>query len=143
MNLQKMTDSKIKHLQIIQDVITRMNRNSFQIKGVAIAVLAGVFTVYSKIPNNWFLAAALIPTIFFWILDSYYLHQERKYIGLYNDLINDEKSKDIKAFTMDVSGYTWGRYMVIRAMFVSVNSFAYLTVIALLSVLIIVSPVSN
>ncbi len=42
-----MTEEQIKHLEFIQDVITRMNSNSFQIKGWCITILSALCAIYA------------------------------------------------------------------------------------------------
>ena len=82
-----MKDSKLKHIDIVQSTISRMAQNSFAIKGWTITVLVGLFVFLQKdnFRNNMIIY--LIPIIFFWVLDSYYLWQERLFRKLYNDII--------------------------------------------------------
>lgn len=72
-----MKESKLKHIDIVQSTISRMAQNSFAIKGWTITVLVGLFVFLQKdnFRNNMIIY--LIPIIFFWVLDSYYLWQER------------------------------------------------------------------
>ena len=82
-----MKKSKSKHIDIVQSTISRMAQNSFAIKGWTITILVGLFVFLQndKFRNNIFIY--LIPIIFFWLLDSYYLWQERLFRKLYNDII--------------------------------------------------------
>ena len=82
-----MKESKLKHIDIVQSTISRMAQNSFAIKGWTITVLVGLFVFLQKdnFRNNMIIY--LIPIIFFWLLDSYYLWQERLFRKLYNDII--------------------------------------------------------
>lgn len=41
-----MTAERLKFLEFIQNIITRMNANSFQIKAMCIAVISALFAVY-------------------------------------------------------------------------------------------------
>jgi len=41
------TEHQIKHLQLIQDVITRMNSNSFQMKGWMAAIMSAILALYA------------------------------------------------------------------------------------------------
>ena len=41
-------EKKMQHLQMIQDVITRMANNSFMLKGWAVTLIAGIFALASK-----------------------------------------------------------------------------------------------
>lgn len=82
-----MKESKLKHIDIVQSTISRMAQNSFTIKGWTITILVGLFVFLQKdnFRNNMIIY--LVPIIFFWILDSYYLWQERLFRKLYNDVI--------------------------------------------------------
>ena len=80
------TEDKMKHLEFIQNIITRMNTNSFQIKGWTVTIVSAILAIYASTKNYYFVISAIFPTIIFWFLDSYYLMQERKFRGLYNDV---------------------------------------------------------
>lgn len=84
-----MKETKSKHIDIIQSTISRMAQNSFMIKGWTITILVGLFVFLqnNKFKNDIFIY--LIPIIFFWLLDSYYLWQERLFRKLYNDIIDN------------------------------------------------------
>jgi hypothetical protein len=108
----------IKHLEFIQNVITRMNTNSFQIKGWSIVILSALLAIFSSSKNNDFFLAAIFPTLIFWFLDAYYLNQERKFKGLYNDVARvTENPKKIKLFAMRPDLYVGGKYTFWSAFF--------------------------
>lgn len=79
-----MEGKKIKHLEFIQLVITRMNVNSFLLRGWAVTLVAALFAFAAKDTNIDYVLITYISTPLFWILDGYYLSQERKYRDLYN-----------------------------------------------------------
>ena len=102
---------EVKHLEFIQDVITRMNSNSFQMKGWMVAIVSALLAVYASTQNNRFVLVAIVPAVIFWFLDTYYLTQERKFRGLYNDVAGiSENPKEIKLFAMRPDLYTGGQY---------------------------------
>ncbi len=76
-------DNKIKHLEMVQDVIKRMASNSFILKGWAVTLVAGIMALAEKDTDKMYFLIAYIPIIIFWLLDSYYLLQERLYRKLY------------------------------------------------------------
>jgi len=78
-------EPKIRHLEMIQGVITRMASNSFMLKGWTVVIIAGVFMLATRDSDMFFLLVAYIPIIMFWALDSYYLQLERKFRILYNN----------------------------------------------------------
>lgn len=102
--------NKHKHLEFIQLIITRMNINSFLIKGWVVTLMASVFAITTV--NNNFLIPLLnyfiVPV--FWILDGYYLSQERKYRALYDEVrIKNETEIDFDLNARKFSGksYSW------------------------------------
>lgn len=66
-------ESKIEHLKMIQGIITRMNTNSFQIKGWTITLVSALLALYANSRKVTYIFIALIPVLIFWFLDSYYL----------------------------------------------------------------------
>ena len=106
-----MNQEEIKHLEFIQNVITRMNTNSFQIKSWSVTILAALLAVYASTKNELFILVSLVPTIVFWLLDAYYLMQERKFRGLYNDVSGvSDNPKSLKLFEMRPDLYTKGKF---------------------------------
>jgi len=104
-----MTEKDIKHLEFIQNIISRMNTNSFQIKGLTIAIVSAQLAFYASEKNPDFILISIFPLILFWFLDSYYLTQERKFRGLYNDLLK-ENPMELKPFEMRPDLYKGGKY---------------------------------
>lgn len=90
-------EMKLKHLEFIQGIITRMANNSFMLKGWAVTLVAGIFALSSKDSDQLYSIISIIPVIAFGGLDSYYLLQERLYRSLYN------KVKDIEENSIDFS----------------------------------------
>ena len=100
---QQAFEKQIKHLEFIQGVITRMNSNSFNMKGWMITIVAAFLAVFaaSQDCNELYLILAVIPTLLFWLLDSYYLRMEKQYRSLFNDVKANKKTD----FDMDASQY--------------------------------------
>ena len=106
-----MDNNRVKHLEMIQNIITRMNTNSFQIKGLSITIIAALLAVYASTTKLDFILFAIFPTILLWFLDAYCLLQERKFRGLYNDVAGvTESLKPIKPFEMRSDLYKGGQY---------------------------------
>lgn len=76
-------DKKLKHLEFIQNVITRMNSNSFLIKGWVVTLVAALFALSDKANDYNLYQIAFIPVPLFWILDGFFLATERHFISLY------------------------------------------------------------
>lgn len=79
---------KEKYLDHLQAVITRHNTNSFMIKGWTITICTAVFTIAGTWKEPILALVALVPTTILWILDSFYLANERCFVGLYTAAIN-------------------------------------------------------
>ena len=78
-------EKKVRYLEMIQGVINRMASNSFMLKGWAVTLASGVFVLTPVDGNLFFFLVAYIPIVCFWVLDSYYLAEERAYRKLYKE----------------------------------------------------------
>lgn len=79
-------ENKLKHLEFIQNIITRMNTNSFQIKGMSITITAALLALTANDNNILYISIIYFSLIIFWGLDAYYLSQEKGYRELYNEI---------------------------------------------------------
>lgn len=132
MDTKSFSSEEIKHLEFIQGVITRMNNNSFQMKGWMVAIMTALLAVYASTENDRFVLVAIVPTIIFWFLDTYYLWQERKFRGLYNDVAGITKNNEIKLFAMRPDLYTGGKYSYMNVFSSVTIILVYLPVIVIL-----------
>lgn len=100
-------EKKIKHIEMIEAIIERMAKNSFQLKGWSMTLIAIVGAISTQGSDKRFILLAFIPIIGFWILDSFYLQQERKYKQLYKNVIaKDEVQIDFCLDTNTATGTT-------------------------------------
>lgn len=74
-------ENKRLHLEMIQSVINRMANNSFLLKGWSTTLISALLALTAIKP--WI---ALLPAFAFWFLDGYFLHQERLFRKLYDDV---------------------------------------------------------
>jgi len=88
-------EAKIRYLEMIQSIMTRMSTNSFMMKGWAVTLTTGIFALSAKEANVIYFLIAYFPVVLFWFLDSYYLMLERQFKHYY-DIIAEEKENDIK-----------------------------------------------
>jgi len=113
-------EKKMKHLELIQGVINRMAHCSFLLKGWSVILVSGLFAFAAKEANPLFVYLAYLPVIAFWILDGYYLFQERLYRKLYGDVRN-RKPEDID-FSMNANLFkgedkaTWPEAILSKSM---------------------------
>jgi len=63
-----MTDDEkqIKHLELIQQVVSRLAGNSFSIKGWSITLVSALFELAAKDSNVRYAILALLPALCFW-----------------------------------------------------------------------------
>jgi hypothetical protein len=111
--------ARLKHLEFIQDVITRLANDSFLMKGWALTV-AGAFYGFAVKGMSWEVAAiGLMPVLIFWGLDAYFLRQERLFRGLYDQV--RQRNARIEPFSMNAAAYasgvaSWGRTLISRTL---------------------------
>lgn len=102
-----MNATRSKHIDLIQSIITRMAQNSFVIKGWTITIIVGLFVFLQNgnFKNNFLIY--LIPIVGFWLLDSYYLWQERLYRKLYIQISRDlDSDSDLSLSTVSFKNNT-------------------------------------
>ena len=115
-----MENNKIKHLEFIQSTITRMNQNSFQIKGWMITLVSALLALYVSSEKVVYILIAIVPVVVFWFLDAYYLQQERRFRGVYNDVAGlspDDSRINVREFEMPIQKYQCGKYCYLNALF--------------------------
>ncbi|WP_372178791.1 hypothetical protein [Vibrio sp. 10N.222.54.C3] len=100
-------ESKLKHLEFIQNVIARMNSNSFLTKGWAITLISALFALAAKDANIQYVLVTYLVTPVFWALDGFFISQERQYRQLYDE-VRSKMESEID-FSMDVSKFNCGR----------------------------------
>ena len=98
-----------KNLEMIQNIINRMAQNSFLIKGWAITLVAALFALTVKDSKYEFIFLTYFPAVTFWILDGYYLYQEKLFRKLFNKV--RKLNSSLIDFNMDTSEFksevTW------------------------------------
>lgn len=104
-------ESKIRHLEIIQSTIGRMSTNSFFLKGWSVTLVSALFALSSQNTDKRYFLIAYIPVFVFWVLDGYFLSQERQYRELYDKvrlLPNNKVDFDMKTKQFGKNGNAWG-----------------------------------
>ena len=94
------TEKVVKHLEMTQAVINRLGRNSFLLKSWSMTILVAAMVLIARenLQNQYFVLVLLLPVVGFWILDGYFLWQERLFRQVYDD-IRQQTDTDFK---MDV-----------------------------------------
>jgi len=101
MTQQPHTEEFFQEINIVQNIIDRMARNSFMLKGWAVTLVVVSFLVEGQKIHY---AIAFIPSLGFWALDAYFLRLEGCYKELHKWLIINRPSSRDKMFDMDARG---------------------------------------
>lgn len=110
-----MYEKKLKHLEFIQNTITRMSTNSFIIKGWVITLVSALFALAAKESNPKFALITYVAIPLFWYLNGFFLMQERRYRALY-DIVRIEEEDKID-FRMDAKSFNSGKNTLISSVF--------------------------
>lgn len=127
----ELREDKLKHLEFIQNVISRMNANSFLIKGWMVTLVSALFALAAGGSDARYVIVIYIAIPAFWGLDAFYLSQERQYRRLY-DAVREQASTD---FSMDVSSLNSGRDSWFCALFSKtvITLYLFVLVVAILA----------
>lgn len=129
-------ENKIKHLEMIQSIIEKMSRNSFQLKGWTMTLIVATVTLSSKDSNRRYMLFSIVPAIGFWFLNAYYLMIERKYTELYDQV--RQKPNDEIDFSMKTDHISEDRTKYMKCFFAKSNLLFYLTIIISLIVMLFI-----
>ena len=98
---QSFTEEFFQEITIVQNIIVRLARNSFMLKGWAVTLVVVSFLVEGQKIHY---AIAFVPSLAFWALDAYFLRLEGCYKELYKWLIKNRPDNREKMFDMDARG---------------------------------------
>lgn len=135
-----MPEKKIKHLEMIEVIIERMAKNSFQLKGWSMTLIALVGAISAQGSDKRFILLAFIPILGFWALDSFYLQQERKYKQLYKNVAEkDESQIDFNLDTSKATGTTEEmKRLCICSCFFSITELCFYPIIAAALIILVI-----
>lgn len=121
------------YLNILQGIIARMATNSSNCKTWCISLVSAVLVVIADKSKPDYAWIALIPIVLFFLLDAYYLGQERSFRDIYNDFIQKLQVGSVQTADLFILKPIRG-FSVIRALYDASFSFAvypfYLTLVA-------------
>mgnify|MGYP001564321254 FL=1 len=98
-----MNEKRLKHLELIQGVVTRMGSNLFTLRGWMITLVVGLSVAFLEVGRNELQIILVFVVLIFWIHDAYFLSLERSYRCLY-DKVRKLKEDEID-FSMDISEF--------------------------------------
>ena len=97
-------ERKLKHLDFIQNAITRMSHNSFLLKGWAVTLVGALFALSQKDIDGGIVVIAILLTAMFWLLDAYYLSKEHLF-RIHYDVVRGKEPNEIDfSMTPEPSG---------------------------------------
>ena len=121
-----------KHLEFLQNNISRMNQCSFKMKGWGVTIVSALIALYAATisdtndGNKSFIFIAIAPTVLFWVLDSLYLAKERKFVKMYNIAIGVDKNtiglQDYEIPMKKIKGF---KYTILASMISPSELFLY------------------
>jgi len=90
--------ARIKHLELVQGVVTRMSVNSATMKRYCVVVVAAAIGLFKHLNDPKIILASVVLVLVFWLLDTRYLQHEKWYRELYNNvrLENPETYPDFR-----------------------------------------------
>lgn len=105
-----MNEKRKQHLDFIHNTINRFSAVSIQLKAITVTLTAGLLAVYASNAKILLLILSTVQVLFFWFLDSYYLQQERKFRGIYNDVSGVTSNHIIRHYEMPINKYVGGKF---------------------------------
>ncbi len=93
------SETRVQHLEMVQDVIGRMGQNSFLLKGWSVTLVTALMALAARDSNRTYAWIAIAPAAVFWGLDAYYLRQERLFRALY-DWVRSAETSPAERFSM-------------------------------------------
>jgi len=127
-------EAKLKHLEFIQNIVKRMNANSFLIKGWCLTVVSAIFAITSK--NQELILIPYFSIPIFWGLDAYFLSQEKCFREHYNH-VADLEFNSIN-FSMDITQYKTFKNSWLKCLFSKTILPVYLTMIIIIILLMLI-----
>lgn len=102
--ITSMNEKKLKHLELIQGVISRMAGNLFYLRGWVVTLVAGILVLLIQLDGGKLPIIFLtFITVLFWCYDGYFLAHERMYRDLYNK-VRKQNEEEID-FSMDINEF--------------------------------------
>ena len=96
-DLNESSPSVQAHLNILQNVIERMSSNSTSCKAWCIALVSAVLVIIADKEKPDLALLALIPTVLFLALDTYYLALEKGFRNAYKSFVAKVHNGTLKA----------------------------------------------
>ena len=119
------------HLNIMQGVIRRMAENSRSCKVWCVTLVAAVLVLVARTGEPKHVLIALVPTLLFLFLDSYYLALERAFISAQSAFVGKLHKGELQAIDVyKVAPVGMGWLLVLRCLFGSVSILPFYGLVA-------------
>lgn len=127
-------EKKLEHLKLIGSVVDRMASNCLRLKEWFVTVVSAIvgFCFTKSEPRLLIVAGGVL--LAFWVLDAYYLQQERKFRALYDAIVESDK-EFIPAFSMDVK-VVRSNQSFFKALFGSWATFGFYGIVLVIGVVL-------
>ena len=132
-------EAKFKHLEFIQSIVNRLGGNSFQVKAWTVTLVAALFALAADKDaeaKQSLLIVAFLPVILFWILDGYFLWQERLFREVYKEIAAKRANEEID-FKMNIVPHIKGRNTWVSSMFSKTLNIFYGALLGLMILVIL------
>ncbi len=119
------------HVEVMQGVISRMAENSRSCKVWCVTLVAAVLVLVARTGEPKHALIALVPTLLFLFLDSYYLALERAYIRAQNTFVGKLHKGELQVidvYKVVPVGMGWG--LVGRSLIGSVSILPFYVLVA-------------
>lgn len=93
---------RVKYLEFLQQIISRMAGNSFQLRQWSVGISTAVFAFASRDSDHPFVLIAVLPALAFWFLDAYFLSLEKHYRQRF-DRVRKAELEELKKEPFDLS----------------------------------------
>lgn len=135
-------ENKLKHLEFIQNIITRMNSNSFMLKGWSVTLVSALYALAANDTNVQYVLISYVVIPVFWLVDGFYISQERQYRELYKQVA--QKEENSIDFNLDASDFNQGRNSWLSGVFSkTLFPFYGISILATLIVMFILTQYQN
>lgn len=128
-------ENRLKHLELIQNIVDRLSDHSFQLKRWTVIVAAAILSLESKHPEQKTIFISFIPVVIFWVLDAIYLYKERMFRSLY-DHVRKLPENEVD-FNMDTDKFYGGKNRWISSLLSSTIGIFYIALIASMILVIV------
>jgi hypothetical protein len=103
---EALTADRIKHLELISAIISRMGANAFLLKAWSVVIAAAIFTISAKNDDRYAPLIVIFTSAALWVIDAYYLALERQFRSMFQAVAKSTGPAD---FQMDRLPFNTGR----------------------------------